>query len=122
MATCKECIHNDVCQALEDKNGVPKVGAFDCGFFASHSLYIKKPCEIGTTVYGIIEICNKEGREETRIFKGNIASMSIEKDGLWIYIHYKSGLNCWEVASQLNKTIFFYEEDARKALTEENIK
>lgn len=115
MSNCKDCIHNDVCQALEDKNSVPKVGSLHCGFFSSSSEYIKKPCEIGTEIFGILEVSGRE-----RVLRGVVRRIAIDKEGVWIYIHFFCGLDCWEIASQLNKTIFFSEEAARVALSEEN--
>ena len=33
MATCKGCVHFDVCDALDRMNGIPKPGPIHCGFF-----------------------------------------------------------------------------------------
>lgn len=33
MASCKECLHDTVCQALEDGNGIKKVHPLQCGCF-----------------------------------------------------------------------------------------
>ena len=33
MAKCKECLHFDVCEALENGNGIKKVHPIQCGCF-----------------------------------------------------------------------------------------
>ena len=31
--TCKECYHNEVCEALYELNGVPRIFACQCAYF-----------------------------------------------------------------------------------------
>ena len=55
MATCKDCLHYEVCELLRDE---PLDVASDnvercCKSFRSHSRYIELPCKIGSTVYRI---------------------------------------------------------------------
>ena len=33
--TCKECYHNEVCEALYELNGVPRIFACQCAYFRS---------------------------------------------------------------------------------------
>ena len=47
MSDCKDCIHNDVCKALEDKNGVPKVGSLHCGFLSRVPNISRSPARQG---------------------------------------------------------------------------
>lgn len=116
MATCKECIHDPMCQALADGNGIPKIGPLHCGYFDPRSQYVKKPCEVGAEIFGILEVSGTE-----RVFRGVVRRIAVDKEGVWLDIHFLAGLNCWEVASQIDKTLFFSEEDARKALAEEKV-
>ena len=37
--TCKDCLHYDVCEELEQKNGIPKTFACQCAFFKDKSDY-----------------------------------------------------------------------------------
>ncbi len=53
MSTCKDCIHFDVCDALDRMNGIPKPGTIHCGFFKDKALTIDLPCKIGTHLYRV---------------------------------------------------------------------
>ena len=48
--TCKECIHYDVCEALE-ANGISKIYPSQCGCYKPKSRFIELPCEVGQTVW-----------------------------------------------------------------------
>ena len=37
--TCKDCLHYDVCEELEQKNGIPKIFTCQCAFFQNKSDY-----------------------------------------------------------------------------------
>lgn len=50
--TCENCIHYDVCEALE-MNGLAKVHPIHCGYFNDKSRYIELPCKVGDMVYCI---------------------------------------------------------------------
>ena len=39
MSTCKDCLHIDVCEALENGNGVKKVHPIQCGCFKPKADY-----------------------------------------------------------------------------------
>lgn len=54
MASCKDCLHYDVCKALEDE--VDMYTASYCGCFKDKSRYIELPCKVGDTVYYITGI------------------------------------------------------------------
>lgn len=54
MSLCKDCTHNEVCTALYELNGVPKVGgSTHCGYFSKmdDSLLFRFPFRPGDTVY-----------------------------------------------------------------------
>ena len=39
MSTCKDCLHYEVCEALENGNGVKKVHPIQCGCFKPKADY-----------------------------------------------------------------------------------
>lgn len=41
MAECKECLHFDVCEALENGNGIKKVHPIQCGCFKDKADVVK---------------------------------------------------------------------------------
>lgn len=41
MSTCKDCLHYDVCQALEEYNDIPKVHPKQCGCFKPKADYVE---------------------------------------------------------------------------------
>jgi len=52
MPLCKDCTHNEVCTALYELNGIPKVGGSShCGYFRNKALNVKFPFKPGDTVY-----------------------------------------------------------------------
>ena len=103
--TCKECIHYDVCEALES-NGISKVYPSQCGCCKPKSRFIELPCEEGQKVYwynhfGIIEA------EVTQL--GFVAKTNSE-------IEFDFSFD------EIGKTVFFAKEEAEKALEERNMK
>lgn len=50
--TCENCIHYDVCEALE-MNGLAKVPPIHCGYFNDKSRHIELPCKVGTHLWKI---------------------------------------------------------------------
>ena len=47
MSTCKDCLHYEVCQALEDNGDLPKIKPIRCGCFKDRSKFIELPCKVG---------------------------------------------------------------------------
>ncbi len=53
MATCKNCIHYEMCQALEEGNGILKIGPIHCGYFKDQSLFVETPVKIGDHLWRV---------------------------------------------------------------------
>ena len=79
--TCKECIHYDVCKALEDE--VDMISTYQCGCFKDKSKFIELPCKVGDTVY----FANGKSIIETTIDK-----IGVRQSGLFIKLAKKQGL------------------------------
>ena len=53
MATCKDCLHNEVCMSIY--KGTLAFADKSCEHFADKSRFVELPCKVGDVVY---EICN----------------------------------------------------------------
>lgn len=49
--TCKDCMHYEVCNALDESGQVKILVPSQCGCFKDKSKYIELPCEVGDTVH-----------------------------------------------------------------------
>ena len=110
--TCKDCIHHDVCEALE-MNGLSKIHPKQCGYFTDKSRYIELPYKVGQTVY-VLRSKTSNGknlylREEQidhyRIF-GERSYMCFFSGRLSVPNYL------WEI------TVFLTREEAEKAIAE----
>ena len=111
--TCEECLHYDVCKALEGEVGM--IPASQCGCFKDKTKFIELPCKFGDTVYlklkGVADI-----------IKGNVRKISFNyKNELVICISRKQS-NYYTTGnykmSSFGKTVFLTPEEAEKALKE----
>ena len=69
MATCKNCVHFDVCDALDKMNGIPKPGVVHCGFFKDKSLTIDIPCAPGTHLWRVTHPYRQEPKVTEYVVK-----------------------------------------------------
>lgn len=56
MNRCEDCLHFELCEAMEGKR-VKKVKPDECYFFKHKQSYIKLPCKLGDTVWVISKNC-----------------------------------------------------------------
>ena len=49
--SCDKCLHNEVCTALYELNGIPRIGSSQCAFFRDGAKYVEVVCKPGTDVY-----------------------------------------------------------------------
>lgn len=115
--TCKDCIHNDLCEALE-MNGLTKVHPKQCGFYTDRSRYVELPCKVGDKLYYIpfvktIEECivhAVEYEEKATIVKCHLWRKEFE--GL---LH--KNLVYFNI-DDFGKMVFLTKEEAERALSE----
>ena len=80
---------------------------------------VEVPCELGHIVFFVCTVCDEEGQESLAIAVGEIVSFSIQKEGLWAYCRYESGLTYWhKVNKDFGKTVFLTKAEAEAELTE----
>lgn len=51
MGSCKDCMHEKVCDYFE--GDLNEEGAENCVYFKDRNKFVELPCKIGDTVYGI---------------------------------------------------------------------
>ena len=78
---------------------------------------IVPPCKVGDTVFFVNEQCDENGDEHLAISEGECASISMQKEGLWIYCRYTDGLTYWhKIDEEFEKEVFLSEAEAKYAL------
>ena len=118
---CEKCYHNEVCEALYELNGIPRIGATECAYFRDNDHLLDLPCAVGDAVYVVMpessyfdnstfvvtgwEI-NSEGERTYRAV--------CEKDGRLIPLHFGE--------PNIGKTVFLTREAAKAAVEARNDK
>ena len=102
MATCKDCIHYEVCRALckSEKELVP------CVVFRDRSRFVELPCKLGDLVYFI---------KARRVMADIVSKFTIDRCG--VMLQRVNGYNLG-YTDQLGKKIFLTREEAEQALKE----
>lgn len=117
--TCKDCLHFNVCGASEKIN----IGFFPCNLFQNKSLFMELPCRVGDTVYNCIFYKDGTGHyirlKVVGFHLGDFPRMrgKDREEYLIIYHEVTNSITHINVA-QIGKTVFFTEEEAKKALKE----
>lgn len=107
MASCKDCLHVDVCKNMYIFGDMPI-----CEHFIDRNRFVELPCNVGDTVYSIKNYHINECvvawiRIDTRT---SITIRLMTKD----YIFYDVS------RKDFGKTVFLTREEAEKALKNEN--
>lgn len=108
MASCKDCIHDNVC----DKMNKIECGLLNkCEYFKDRTRFVELPCKVGDTVYVI------ENNEITEDFVDQIG-IGYYCDGENIY--QMDGIKTDWYFSDIGKTVFLTRKEAERALEERN--
>lgn len=122
MASCKECLHGDVCKFkdlpaplsdsyIRESECIEK----RCGDFKDRSRFVELPCSAGDTVYYIANVNGKD-----TISSATVKKVTIHSDGL---IGYDCGVGEIGFSSgSIDKRVFLTEEEAEQALKEKEKK
>lgn len=103
---CKDCLHYEVCNALDENGQCPIAGASYCGYYRDKSEWVHLPCKVGDTVYIASEF---RGVVESKVRTLFLDSKGVEM----IRTQY-----CDNPFSSWGKTVFLTKEEADKALAE----
>ena len=124
--TCEKCYHNEVCKALYELNGIPRIGATECAYFRDKDHLIETPVKAGQTVYVPWKWNGEKGIatievEEIRIYdsKNNyMFFIDMESDDE----DYNQTYGGWKIGDGIGKTVFLTREAAEAALEARNAK
>lgn len=106
MATCKDCLHYEVCQFHIDEE--TKLTVNECEHFKDRSKFIELPCKIGDTVWCINESQIIEEDKVYQIIVRQFSDINVN-DVLLV----KFGKASFE---DFGKTVFLTKEEAERAL------
>lgn len=109
MATCKECLHFEVCQFHLDEKTTMTVN--ECVHFKDKSKFVELPCKVGDTVYFL---CRNLETYEWYICEKEIYSINVYDNSIFFYI----SPICFFVEMEIGVRLFLTKEEAEKALKE----
>ena len=105
---------------IDAKRTDPETGSFTdylADYLLEHGVIVL-PCKVGDMVWWVTTIVDENCEEKPDILLGEIASFSMQKEGLWAFCRYVGGLTFWHLVSDIGKTIFLTREEAERALKE----
>ena len=106
---------------IDAKRTEPETGSFTdylADYLLEHGVVLL-PCKVGDTVWWVTEIVDENCEEKPDILLGEIASFSVQKEGLWAFCRYVNGLTFWHLVSDyFGKTVFLTREEAERELKE----
>ena len=129
MATCNDCIHNEVCYLLENYGADPtETGVeYDCYKFKFRSSFMELPCKLGDTVYIIVNL--KKGNpshiNEQRCTGIHITEKVFkhraEKAHRYLVVNSDIGFAQHIPFTEFGKTVFFNREEAEAVFAERRL-
>ena len=116
MATCKECVHNNICN-IKQRYNHPKYALQHiekyCEHFKDHSRFVELPCGAGDTVYYIVNV-----NGEDTISSAVVDKVAIYKSGT---IGYDCGVGEIGFSSKsIGKRVFLTQAEAEQTLAKRN--
>lgn len=118
MKTCRDCVHFDVCDALDRMNGLTKPGPRDCGFFKDKDLIIDLPCPAEhDSLFAIVDLYHRKKIVGQTIAKYDIDCIIVGFLQRPVY-RCCNGNNEWIDfdGDEIGKTVFLTHEAAEAAL------
>lgn len=110
MASCKDCVHVEVCQKTRIMNP-----AYDyapkCDDFKDRARFVELPCKVGDTVYVIESIAGEE-----KIIQDHVETIGIGYYADGINIYQFDGVKTDGYFEDFGKTVFLTREEAEQSL------
>jgi len=108
MATCKDCLHVEVCEEYGEVFSLIKGGK--CSLFKDRSRFVELPCKLGDTLF-----------VPTRNFVSEykIVSFHVCGEGIWYRTNVIKGILTRLISDNvenIGKTVFLTLEEAEQAL------
>lgn len=98
MASCKDCMHEKVCDYYG--GDLNEVGAENCVCFKDRNRFVELPCKVGEELYRIKTVSGKK----------IITATQLNQNTFWRIIF----------GGEYGKTVFLTREEAERALKNEN--
>jgi len=108
IKTCADCIHDEICETLWQKNNIPKLFACLCGCFKEKSRYIELPCKVGDKVY--LPCLNDWGDIENY----TITEFVLDNDGLLFVVDDEDRET--HPIEEIGTDVFLTKEEAEQAI------
>lgn len=107
MASCKECLHVDVCKSKDIFGDMPV-----CPHFKDRTRFVELPCKVGDIIY---EICERRkcGEWKKVIVERVVHGIDV---GIGGSMTARCGTSISVFLSGIGKTVFLTREAAEKAL------
>ena len=122
---CKECLHYDVCcqwvkkESVDNINKVRK-GKLSCPHYKDKSLFVELPCAVGDIVHRVSFVNKKVETLKVEGFNRNLASWKVHCTHLIPTWRGNKKEHIYFSFSQIGKTVFLTEEEAKAKLKEVN--
>lgn len=108
MATCKDCLHFEVCDDYQRRLA-------NCNHFKDRSKFIELPCKVGDILYHPVPLRNI-------IAEYRIKSFQIYSNCVWVNWNLVDGVATINFsgiyANEIGKTVFLTQEEAEQAFKE----
>lgn len=121
MASCKDCVHVEVCEDFTKAKLSPKRAeellpvlreyGRTCDHFKDRARFVELPCMVGDTVYVIKSIA-----EEEKIIQDHVETLGIGYYADGINIYQWDGVKTDGYFEDFGKTVFLTREEAEQAL------
>ena len=125
MASCKDCVHVEVCcsylstaynkckLATPDFKLLKNIECDECQHFKDRAHFVELPCMVGDTVYVIESIAGEE-----KIIQDHVETLGIGYYADGISIYQFDGVKTDGYFEDFGKTAFLTREEAEQALKE----
>lgn len=123
--TCSNCLYDKVCPHLHYDD------ALKCGGYADKTRFVEIPCDVGDTVYCLIDENNELNSDSEHFCMCKVEKFSIEncseRNMLVLHLDFKdTDINprteCVYAKECINKTVFITQSAISKAISERNAK
>ena len=122
MASCNDCIHNEICQQIEGPFNIIDAD-MNCADFKLRARFVELPCKVGDSVF---TIDNKENIQECTVTIVNCKTQMTLDKKLWIdFIIVTEPVDdsltfpmIFTYSIAKNKILFLTKESAEQALKE----
>lgn len=120
MASCKDCMHEEVCSIFS--SDLNEDGAEKCVCFKDRNRFVELPCKIGDKYYRVEKFCTEGGYlDEPKLVSVSDCEYCCEecnKEYRVVEYQFNSIIQILQKEYYISKTVFLTREEAERALKE----